>query len=447
MQLTFSLVVVVQSCAYNDSLTIPAIPLPACGTKMIEGYTDKTSYLPGDWVEVFLQSNSSVQCGLDFYDVGGSLAFAANVQLFPQTIQPAEPWKNGYKFTGNAKIRLPSSLQSGIYSIENKIPFVVRSPTTSEVTVVYPINTINAYNNSGGKSLYSFNSTGAIASPIVSFLRPIDSPTELGECSECLKWFPSLTNIKFGYISDVDLTDYSSLQQSKIIIIVGHSEYWSRQARSNFDRFVDSGDHALILSGNTMWWQIRYSSAKDALVCYKNAQPDPEQDITFKTINWTDQTLQYPILSSIGADFVHGGYGLKKNNGWEGYRITNPSSPLLEGLGLKQGDIVSLPSGECDGAPIKGFDAMGFPILDNGQLMFERLELIGFDRGSRNGIETFPTFIVLQKKKSSGIIVNAGTNSWCSSSGIGSPGSGEKLKSITKNAVMKLLNGVTLFSN
>jgi hypothetical protein len=428
-------------------MPFPPVPLRACGSNVIEGYTDKTSYFPGDEVGVFLQSNSSLQCGLGFYDISGSLVFSANVPLFPQTIQRIEPWANGFNFTGNAKIRLPPWLASGIYSIENKISFVVKSSIPSDVTIIYPINTINAYNNSGGKSLYGFNSSENKASHIVSFLRPVDSPSELGECHECLKWFPSLSNIKFGYISDLDLTDYESIQQSKIIIIIGHSEYWSRKARKHFDQFVDNGGHAVILSGNTMWWQIHYTATKNAMVCYKSAQQDPEPDITMKTILWTEPTLQYPILPSIGADFVRGGYGLQTNSGWHGFKIYNPGSPLLEGLRLKQGDIISLPSGECDGAPIKGFDANGFPILDNDNLKFEKLELIGFDRGSRGGIETFPTFIVLRKTKTSGIIVNTGTNSWCSASGIGSPNSGQQIKAITTNAIMKLLNGMNVFSN
>jgi hypothetical protein len=438
------LVLFFYSCEYKDTTIHPA-PLPECGDSIITGYTNKVSYFPGEVVDVFLQSSVRLDCGLGFYDVNGQLAFRSKASVFPQTISSAEPWKNGFEFKSNGKIILPTSLASGIYLIENKITIVVKSMAAADVTVVYPSNTINAYTSSGGKSLYSFNSTGAAASSMVSFLRPVDSPAEKEECHECLRWFPSLTNVKINYIADVDLDDFSSVQ-SKVIVVVGHSEYWTRKARTNFDRFVDEGGHALILSGNTMWWQVRYTDTKDGLICYRKASADPEPSIALKTVRWVDPTLQYPILPSIGEDFNHGGYGLQVDQGWDGLKIVNPSSPLLNGLALIKGDIINLPSKECDGAPIKGWDVYGFPILNNDSLQFAKFELIGFDRGSRAGHETFPTFTVMQKTAASGIIVNVGSIAWCSSVGMGSPDSGEKIKTITKNAVNQLLTGKNVFS-
>jgi hypothetical protein len=431
------------SCEYKDT-AIP--PLPACGDHVITGYTDKVSYFPGEAVDVFLQSSDSLDCGLGFYDIHGQLAFHTKVSVFPQRVSPAEPWENGFKFRSNGNVILPTSLASGIYLIENKITIVVKSGATADVTVVYPSNTINAYNTSGGKSLYPFNSTDMKASPMVTFLRPMDSPVEKGECAECLKWFPSLFNIKINYITDMDL-DYGESFQGKVIVIVGHSEYWTRKARANFDRFVDEGGHALILSGNTMWWQVRYTDAKDGLICYREASLDPEPGPSVKTVRWVDPTLQYPILPSIGEDFDHGGYGLETDHGWNGLKIVSPFSPLLEGLALQKGDVLNLPSTECDGAPIKNWDADGFPVLNNDTLQFAKFELIGFDRGSRGGQETFPTFTVLQKSQASGIIVNVGSINWCSSSGMGSPDAGEKIKTITRNALNKLLTGQNVFTH
>jgi hypothetical protein len=244
----------------------------------------------------------------------------------------------------------------------------------------------------------------------------------------------------------MDLDNYSSLQ-SKIIVIVGHSEYWTRKARSNFDRFVDHGGHALILSGNTMWWQVRYTNTQDGLICYRIDFLDPEPTATMKTVRWVDPILQYAILPSIGEDFDHGGYGLQQDHGWNGLKIANASSPLLNGSALKKGDTLQLPSSECDGAAIKGWDTDGYPVLDNDNHLFAKLELIGFDRGSRGGQETFPTFIILQKTATSGVIVNVGSINWCSSLGMGSQHSGEKIKIITQNAIEMMLAGTNMFSH
>ena len=436
------------SCTNNDLGTRISIPLTPCASNVLTGYTDKMSYFPGDKVEVFLQSDNSFECDLGVYDVQGNLIFKGGISLFPQAVSSDEPWRKGFNFMGNGKITLPSTLSSGVYFIENKIPFVVKSTGVSDVTVIYPFNTINAYTNSGGKSLYGFNSSNSVASPVVSFHRPMNNTVEESDCTECLKWFPSLSNVKVSYITDLDLDDdYSSIEQSKVIVVMGHSEYWSLAARENFDRRVQEGGHAVILSGNTMWWQVRYAGTRDALICYKDGLLDPEPVPTLKTILWADPTLQYSILSSIGADFNHGGYGLQPDKGWNGFKISNPASPLLEGTSLQRGDVLDLPSDECDGAAIASWDPDGFPVLDNSQLQFAKLELIGFDRGARAGNDTTPTFIVMQKTNTSGIVVNVGSLSWCSSSGMGNATSGDRVKMITQNAIVKLLGGANVFTN
>ncbi|MBS1505850.1 MAG: hypothetical protein JSS79_04305 [Bacteroidetes bacterium] len=441
------LIVVLQSCRDNETTKPLPVPLPACDKAVLSGYTDKTSYFPGEEVQVYLQSASPFNCALGFFNIKGSLVFSLDVNLFHQDIQPDEPYKNGFKFLSNGKIKLPQGITSGIYLIENKIPFIVKSSLAADITVVYPVNTINAYCNTGGKSLYGFNSDNNEASTQVSFLRPIESTTEYGECVECLRWFPSLVGYSINYITDVDLNDYTTFKDSKLLMIIGHSEYWTRLARVHFDQFVNSGKNAIVLSGNTMWWHARYTASKDALICHRDPVKDPEPDPAMKTVTWTDPSLQFSILTSIGEDFEHGGYGLHDDYGWDGYKIVNPLSPLLTGLGLNRGDIIGLPTGEYDGAPIKGFDLDGYPLLDNDLLKFEKVELIGFDRGSRAGKETIPTFIILKRTKTSGIIVNAGSNTWCSGMGIGSSVNGDKIKTITKNAIVKLLSGQTVFSN
>ena len=108
--------------------------------------------------------------------------------------------------------------------------------------------------------------------------------------------------------------------------------------------------------------------------------------------------------------------------------------------------MIHLPSDEWDGVPISGFDADGFPILDN-QYNFEKLELIGFDRGSRGGKGTYPTIIAFKATATSGIVINMGSSEWCSKDGIENATSGTQLKTITENAIRKLLNRTNVFSN
>ncbi|MBL0741627.1 N,N-dimethylformamidase beta subunit family domain-containing protein [Chryseolinea lacunae] len=416
------------------------LPKNACGANVTLGYTSKQSYAPDEEVTAFLQSPAAVQlCRLDIYDVKGNVAFSVASPLTEQQVVGNNPSRDGFGFLPTVKFPIPAKVKSGMYFIEGKIPFIVRRKEAVDLLIVYPSNTANAYSESGGKSLYSPQDRP----PQVSFLRPIAlQPFS----TVCLTWFSEMTNVKIGYVADIDLDDANLLKDSKILVVVGHNEYWTRAGRKNFDAYVDNGGHALVLSGNNMWWQVRYTADKNNLVCYKNHDADPETDELLKTIEWTKESLQYSILSSLGADFPHGGYGMKPDNGWNGYKIVTPTSPLLQGLNLKKGDIISCPTSEYDGAPLmKDPDADGYPVVDNATLNFEKVELVGFDRGFRGNAETVATFLVVQKTKTSGIIVNTSSTDWCSSNGMGGT-SGANIKAITQNAIQKLLNGQTVFS-
>ncbi len=428
------------ACENNDLRMSPALPAPpavACAFSYSYGYTDRVSYFPGETVKAFIQSKDNIPaCKLDVYRINGEFAFSVTSPMSVQITRENAPSINGYGLLPTVDIKLEPNLKSGIYLIERQTPFVVKPLTPVDVLVVYPSNTANAYCESGGKSLYTITDKPSA----VSFLRPIPVPfnAEYG-----LKWFSSLPDYKIGFVADVDLDSYDNIQNSKVLVITGHSEYWTRKAREHFDRFVNEGRHALILSGNTMWWQVRYSQDRTKLVRYY--LNDPETDPLMRTVNWCNQSLQYPIINSIGADFNHGGYGLKTDNGWDGYKIANPASPLLMGTGLKRGDILNLPSGEYDGAPISGFDTDLYPMLNPDSLKFNKIELIGFDRGSRFGKETIGTFIVFKRTATSGIIVNAASYDWCSARGMGGQ-DGDRIQRITRNALNNLLTGQPVFS-
>jgi hypothetical protein len=432
------LALMLAACGGGDS---PApVPLPAtpCGPAYEQGYTDRQSYRPGDSVTAYLDGSQALAaCRLDIHDVQGKLAFSVASELPAQTATQNDPSVRGYGWRATLSFTLPADLASGVYLIEGKSPFIVKRSDVLDLLVVYPTNTANAYAKSGGKSLYTSPDPPAA----VSFLRPMAlAPRSM----RCLSFFAALQGLQVGYAADVDLEDYTTLAQAKVLVIAGHSEYWTRAARQNFDRFVDAGGHALVLSGNTMWWQVRYSADRTQLICHKQGH-DPEPDPLLQTRTWNSSALRYPILASIGADFPRGGYGRKTDTGWDGYRIAAPDSPLLEGTGLRRGDILSLPSSEYDGAPIRSWDDEGFPVLDAGKMPFARMELVGFDKGSRFDVGTVGTFIVLQRHGASGTIVNVASNDWCSDNGMGGR-DGAKLQRITRNAVVKLLEGQSLFS-
>lgn len=430
------------ACAEPDIIEDPP-PSPIdvlCSSTPVEGYCNKVSFSAGEDVNVYLYGKDHLpQCGLQVYTANGDAAFTVSASLSNTANPPQDVPGNGMGYHLATTFSVPANLKSGIYLIEKKIPFIVKPEGAVDLLVVYPSNTVNAYSSIGGKSLYT-----TPRATEVSFHRTMP----LQDFSlHCLTWFANQHQYNIGYVADHDLDHYEWLTHAKLLVIVGHSEYWTRAARMNFDRFVDEGNNALILSGNTMWWQVRYSSDEDKsrMICYKSWDDDPAPDPSLKTFRWNDPRLLYPIVSSIGADFDNGGYGLRSDNGWNGYKITRPQSPLLNGTGLEMGDILPCATTEYDGAPIASWDANGNPVPDLEKMGVMKAEIIGFDKGFR-GAETHGTFLVFQRRPDSGLVINVGSTDWCSSNGMGSLVGGDLIKTITGNAIENLLTGRAVFS-
>ncbi|SEL01275.1 hypothetical protein SAMN04488505_1011314 [Chitinophaga rupis] len=402
---------------------------------IVNGYVDKQSYLPGDSAKLYVSANRTYQDTMLFvYDMYGRVRFTIKFnKIFTQDPQGETPYEDGFHYTDPVAFKIPADIKSGVYLIANQVPVIVKSPAKeiADFTIVYPLNTENAYCETGRRSLY----TVPVAKK-VSFLRPIPFSVY---AEGFLKWVIK-QNYSYNVISDMDLDDYNNFK-GKVVIIIGHSEYWSRKARRNFDRFVAEGKNALVLSGNTMWWQVRYSDDGTQLICYKGSGEPPVPD-SLKTVLWAGNYLKYPIVQSIGCDFDRGGYGVPvKNEGWNGFKIVQPNSPLLSGLNMKKGDVISCPSNEYDGAPVKGFDAEGTPIIDNNELKFNKVELVGYDFGFRS-VKTVATAIVFKKTVSSGTIVNIPSTNWCTAASFGK----EHVVKVTKNAIDGLVKGNDMFT-
>ena len=426
-------VLIIVNCVYNHH-------------KIINGYTDKESYFPGEVASVFLNPQISGFKNIHIYDLKGNIILTFRANVSKQIINSSKPWENGFNYEESFKFRIPN-IKSGVYLIENQIPFIVKSKTPRKITLVYPSNTVNAYNSAGGKSAYTYNSSNKEKANILSFNRPRPF-NALSYCKEFLIWLNKESSYDINYICDLDLEDYSEIANSEIIVIPGHSEYWTRQARKNFDRFIDEGGHALILSGNTMYWQVRYTQDKKKMVIYKDHKEDPEIDSLLKTDLWNSTFLRYPTSKSIGVSFENGGFGGKNDEGWDGFKIVNEKSPLLRGTGLSKGSILKLKTNEYDGAILREYindlsdESETSYALNLDTLNAYRGELIGYDYGYRNR-KTIGTFIVYQRSKNSGIIVNASSTNWCNAEGISKS---KLIRKITKNMFDLLLSNESLFN-
>ncbi len=485
-------------------------------SQILDGYTDKVSYRAGDSVAFYLNGKSKQGGNLPLSIVGnhssGGISIAGFTNVILQQPTNSEPWKNGFGYaqtpiqnSTNNKWLVPglAVLPSGYYLLDGKVPFIVKGDKiNSDIVIVCPTNTINAYTVSGGKSLYNDCVTNypnctwtGVPATTVSFQRPQDY--KQGLMDAFLEWIHN-TEYKVNVISDADMDDYSEIENAKLLIVIGHSEYWTRQARLNFDQFVDGGKNALILSGNTMWWQVRYTPDKNKMSCYRSLTADGDnvynatQDPLLKTIEWAQPTLNYSILKSIGAQWglgaspSHGGYGIEGSSqtkikgskthyacdygGFYGHKIILPNSPIFEGVNMKKGKILYLANGEYDGSVFSNLDYRGniigrVPILDTAALGFYKANLIGYDVTVGTIFENDITrqrknycpLMAFQKTLHSGVIINVNSNEWCGELGMGGKPFKSatcknslvephpRLKHITKNMIDLLLLGKDVF--
>ena len=75
---------------------------------------------------------------------------------------------------------------------------------------------------------------------------------------------------KYDALSDLDLQrDERALDGAKVLVIAGHSEYWSLEAMRRVRDFLDRGGNVVCLSGNTMYWRITHSDDDAVIECRK----------------------------------------------------------------------------------------------------------------------------------------------------------------------------------
>ena len=235
----------------------------------------------------------------------------------------------------------------------------------------------------------------------------------------------------YRYIANTDVEDYSEISGSKVVVMYGHDEYWTREARENIDRFVDNGGCVLVLSGNTMYRRIVYD--------------DPAAPTTMhnQIPNWRDVDT-YQTMESLGENWYWGGYQRDTVQG--GWRIVDDTAPYLQETGLVIGDVIQHLSsfGEVDGIPISGFDDnTGVPLIDEEYLSgFYDYKLIAFDKAMPSGAKDLgnTAWIEYQRTADSGRMIVVGSPGWTDYGMRGD--SGELAERITVNMIDYLLTSV-----
>lgn len=296
---------------------------------------------------------------------------------------------NVCSWSTSVSLHIPVSWISGVYVAvlssadkhQSLIPFwVVDENRRSDILYVSSVNTYEAYNNfpydpsplhpygppQTGHSLYDYNSADGTPAVKVTFDRPFNSqyggPGDGGlyDFESELIEFIERNGYDVSYVTEPVIDSEPWIVRfHKMIVIGGHAEY---QTMDNYNALIDarnSGVGLAFISGNEIYWQVRYESnngvPKRIVVGYKLARPDPVKNPDLRTIRWRD--LGRPEQKLIGVQLPENGW---MSWGGQPWVPVNTAHWAFAGTGLQIGDPVN---GEIAGYEIDAYDSTVGPPL------------------------------------------------------------------------------------
>ncbi|MSU34365.1 MAG: twin-arginine translocation signal domain-containing protein [Pedosphaera sp.] len=366
----------------------------------LEGYTGQVSYAPGDEV-TFHVSTSAPKFTLEIMRLGLKpevvWATKTSVPGLEHSI-PEKASSQGCGWPVALRVKIPADWRSGYYEatmraadhggkfihrgsrkVQSSCYFIVRSAAPgrdAKILLQLSTNTYNAYNNWGGTSLYAYNGRGNVQGSRVSFERPPESQFSIWELP-FVQW-AERNGYQIDYAANSDLEFHPDLlEHYRLVLSVGHDEYWSGPMRDNLEAWIGKGGNVAFFSGNTCCWQVRSEDEGRALTCFKqNYFVDPVFAAgDYKTLStaWSHHLLKRPENGLTGVGFLWGGFHRSHGQFMEGsgaFTVHQPGHWILEGTGLKHGDAFggkdTIVGYECDGCELEWRDGLPFPTLKDG---------------------------------------------------------------------------------
>jgi hypothetical protein len=301
----------------------------------IDGYTSQLSVTPGQDVQLHITAAAGTRYRIEIYRLGWYQGIGARLltcvpsctsdeAAAPRPPTPALDPVTGYVDAGwpvTDDVTTGSNWVSGYYMAKlvvtvgaagqvRFIPFVVRETSpVSPILVQVPVNTWEAYNNWGGKSLYTAGSTGGVAATVVSFNRPF--------ITTGLNWpmayeYPLVRFLEsrgyfVSYATDIDTDQGVDAPGARsLVITAGHDEYWTKQIRDQLDAAQSTGTNLVVMGANTGYWQMRYDPTYRTIYEYRSALLDPDPNPATKTVRFRQLTPSRPECALEGEQETGG---------------------------------------------------------------------------------------------------------------------------------------------
>jgi hypothetical protein len=398
----------------------------------VTGWCWPQSVEPGGRVALHLSSSGGRPVDVEVVRVGRERTVVATVRAVEagEHPTPADASSRGCGWPAALALDVEPDWRSGYYEVVLEVEvdgrrrrdhafFVVRPPVgapTARCLLVLSTNTWHAYNDFGGRNLYSGATTVSLQRPMargylhkppgagrrVTTTCPPDPQlaAHVGylRLNHLSPWAGSagwpdweLPFVQWaereGYELDVatnaDLEDHPALVDGyPLVLSVGHDEYWSGPMRDTVEGFIGGGGNVAFLSGNTSFWQVRLEDPTPegpaaSMVGYKGRfRDDPvvgTADQHRLTSMWSDHLVARPENAMTGVSFARGGYhriGQRVTNGAGGYTVHRPDHWLFEGSGLTYGDVLgagaTIVGYECDGCDFTYRDGLPHPTGEDG---------------------------------------------------------------------------------
>jgi hypothetical protein len=366
-----------QAEAFLEALA-PLLPPPDGKRATVEGYTDRLSVKPGDEI------GFHVSCEVDKYSleivrIGAERVVAWKKDGLPGRSYPipADASARGCGWPAAFKLKVPAEWKSGYYvgrltaelpggkKAASELFFVVRAAEPGKgpkVLLQLCTNTYNAYSNWGGYSLYAYNGRYNVQGRRVSFDRPVTS--QFARWEQAFVEWAEKNGYALDYAVNSDLEFHPELlKHYRLVLSVGHDEYWSAPMRDHLEKFIAGGGNVAFFSGNTCCWQVRSEDDGRALACWKQSfKYDPlypKADHKLLSTLWSHHLVGRPENTLTGVGFLYGGY--RKSHGQfmdepAQFTVHRPDHWVLEGTGLKRGAVFgakdSIVGYECDGCEL-----------------------------------------------------------------------------------------------
>ncbi len=338
------------------------------------GYASQVSVAQGESIDLYVSTDVSPYT-LTVWREGASRQLMTTIEgLEGATHTCVNHYNTGCDWPVAYTLNVPASWPSGVYTIDfptrqetYQIIFWVREDnpgSTSRLLMLSAVTNYQAYNLFGGKNIYyGLPYTDGAPGSHLSFNRPFIN-NGLGDFAlwgekQLFSWAES-QGYTIEYATDYDLEHTPGLLDSyDVAVISGHAEYWSWNMRQALKTFVyDRGGRFVNLSGNTMWWQVRFEDNGRTMVGYRYHYYDTEDVLTREGATWNpwDYPIFDPEASLLGAHWLYASYAGEGNKayddngywsnapqysmGYGGYWVQRADHWALAGTGLADGEIV-----------------------------------------------------------------------------------------------------------